>query len=79
MEAFGFAWKAGLRQGSRLVEICKVAVATLTHKQMIDFLRTSTTVKVVIIQPFEDGSPRRYVFIWLFFLLQLYCIITIYF
>uniref|UniRef100_A0A8B9HFY5 Signal induced proliferation associated 1 like 2 n=1 Tax=Astyanax mexicanus TaxID=7994 RepID=A0A8B9HFY5_ASTMX len=59
VEAFGFAWKAGLRQGSRLVEICKVAVATLTHEQMIDLLRTSVTVKVVIIQPYEDGAPRR--------------------
>ncbi|XP_053154829.1 signal-induced proliferation-associated 1-like protein 2 isoform X5 [Hemicordylus capensis] len=59
VEPFGFAWKAGLRQGSRLVEICKVAVATLTHEQMIDLLRTSVTVKVVIIQPHEDGSPRR--------------------
>ncbi|XP_045443002.1 signal-induced proliferation-associated 1-like protein 2 isoform X2 [Pipistrellus kuhlii] len=59
VEPFGFAWKAGLRQGSRLVEICKVAVATLTHEQMIDLLRTSVTVKVVIIQPHGDGSPRR--------------------
>nr|XP_057914828.1 signal-induced proliferation-associated 1-like protein 2 isoform X3 [Doryrhamphus excisus] len=59
VEPFGFAWKAGLRQGSRLVEICKVAVATLTHEQMIDLLRTSITVKVVIIQPYEDGTPRR--------------------
>ncbi|MGH0169837.1 UNVERIFIED_CONTAM: hypothetical protein FKN15_058576 [Acipenser sinensis] len=59
VEPFGFAWKAGLRQGSRLVEICKVAVATLTHEQMIDLLRTSVTVKVMIIQPHEDGSPRR--------------------
>uniref|UniRef100_H3A7K6 Signal induced proliferation associated 1 like 2 n=1 Tax=Latimeria chalumnae TaxID=7897 RepID=H3A7K6_LATCH len=58
VEPFGFAWKAGLRQGSRLVEICKVAVATLTHEQMIDLLRTSVTVKVVIIQPHEDGAPR---------------------
>ncbi|XP_038656429.1 signal-induced proliferation-associated 1-like protein 2 [Scyliorhinus canicula] len=59
VEPFGYAWKAGLRQGSRLVEICKVAVATLTHEQMIDLLRTSVAVKVVIIQPHEDGSPRR--------------------
>ncbi|KAI1896955.1 hypothetical protein AGOR_G00100210 [Albula goreensis] len=59
VEPYGFAWKAGLRQGSRLVEICKVAVATLTHEQMIDLLRTSVTVKVVIIQPYEDGTPRR--------------------
>ncbi|TRY92566.1 hypothetical protein DNTS_029568 [Danionella cerebrum] len=59
VEPYGFAWKAGLRQGSRLVEICKVAVATLTHEQMIDLLRTSITVKVLIIQPFQDGAPRR--------------------
>ncbi|KAG9344322.1 hypothetical protein JZ751_010991 [Albula glossodonta] len=59
VEPFGFAWQAGLRQGSRLVEICTVAVATLTHEQMIDLLRTSVTVKVVIIQPHEDGTPRR--------------------
>lgn len=59
VEPFGYAWKAGLRQGSRLVEICKVAVATLTHEQMIDLLRTSISVKVVIIQPHEDGTPRR--------------------
>ncbi|KAB1273058.1 Signal-induced proliferation-associated 1-like protein 3 [Camelus dromedarius] len=58
VEDYGFAWQAGLRQGSRLVEICKVAVVTLTHDQMIDLLRTSVTVKVVIIPPFEDGTPR---------------------
>ncbi|KAK3570896.1 hypothetical protein QTP86_029362, partial [Hemibagrus guttatus] len=36
VEEYGFAWQAGLRQGSRLVEICKVAAVTLTHDQMID-------------------------------------------
>uniref|UniRef100_A0A6I8R7S2 Signal induced proliferation associated 1 like 1 n=1 Tax=Xenopus tropicalis TaxID=8364 RepID=A0A6I8R7S2_XENTR len=59
VEPYGYAWQAGLRQGSRLVEICKVAVATLSHEQMIDLLRTSVTVKVVIIPPHEDGIPRR--------------------
>ncbi|XP_070576551.1 signal-induced proliferation-associated 1-like protein 1 [Ptychodera flava] len=59
VEQYGFAWQAGLRKGSRLVEICKVAVCTLTHDQMIDLLRTSMTVKVVIILPHEDGTPRR--------------------
>ena len=59
VEDYGFAWQAGLRQGSRLVEICKVAVVTLTHDQMIDLLRTSVTVKGVIIPPFDDGTPRR--------------------
>lgn len=60
VEEYGFAWQAGLRQGSRLVEICKVAAVTLSHEQMIDLLRTSVTVKVVIIPPFEDSKPRRY-------------------
>lgn len=59
VEPFGFAWQAGLRPGCRLVEICKVAVGTLTHEQMIDYLRTSTPVTVVVIQPHEDGTPRR--------------------
>uniref|UniRef100_A0A8C6J3J6 Uncharacterized protein n=1 Tax=Melopsittacus undulatus TaxID=13146 RepID=A0A8C6J3J6_MELUD len=58
VEDYGFAWQAGLRQGSRLVEICKVAVVTLSHEQMIDLLRTSVTVKVVIVPPHEDGAPR---------------------
>ncbi|KAM4541358.1 signal-induced proliferation-associated 1-like protein 1 [Fundulus diaphanus] len=59
VEPYGFAWQAGLRQGSRLVEICKVSVASLSHEQMIDLLRTSVTVKVVIIPPHEDSTPRR--------------------
>ncbi|XP_041827409.1 signal-induced proliferation-associated 1-like protein 1 [Melanotaenia boesemani] len=59
VEPYGYAYQAGLRQGSRLVEICKVAVASLSHEQMIDLLRTSVTVKVVIIPPHEDSTPRR--------------------
>ncbi|XP_036005396.1 signal-induced proliferation-associated 1-like protein 3 isoform X2 [Fundulus heteroclitus] len=59
VEEYGFAWQAGLRQGSRLVEICKVAAVTLTHDQMLDLLRTSVTVKVVIIPPYEESKPRR--------------------
>lgn len=59
VEPYGYAWQAGLRQGSRLVEICKVSVASLSHEQMIDLLRTSVTVKVIIIPPHEDSTPRR--------------------
>lgn len=59
VEEYGFAWQAGLRQGSRLVEICKVAAVTLSHDQMIDLLRTSVTVKVVIIPPYEEEGARR--------------------
>ena len=60
VEPYGYAWQAGLRQGSRLVDICKVSVASLSHEQMIDLLRTSVTVRVVIIPPHEDSTPRRY-------------------
>ncbi|KAG5278416.1 hypothetical protein AALO_G00098750 [Alosa alosa] len=59
VEPFGFAWQAGLRQGCRLVEICKVTVATLSHEQMIDLLRTSATVTVTVVHAHEDGTPRR--------------------
>ncbi|KAJ8248386.1 hypothetical protein GJAV_G00241480 [Gymnothorax javanicus] len=59
VEPHGHAWKAGLRQGSRLVEICSIAVPVLTHEKMIDLLRTSPTVTVLTVQPHEDGTPRR--------------------
>lgn len=62
VENYGFAFEAGLRKGSRLVEICKVASATLTHDQMVDLLRTSATVKVVVIPPHDDGTPRYIIF-----------------
>ncbi|PVD26348.1 hypothetical protein C0Q70_14019 [Pomacea canaliculata] len=58
VEPYGFAWEVGLRKGSRLVEICKVATITLTHDQIVDLLRTSAVVKVVVVPPLEDGTPR---------------------
>ncbi|XP_046575703.1 signal-induced proliferation-associated 1-like protein 2 isoform X1 [Haliotis rubra] len=60
VEEHGFAWSGGLRKGSRLVEICKVATATLNHEQIVDLLRTSQPVKVVVVPPLEDGSPRGF-------------------
>lgn len=59
VEKNGEAYTAGLRQGCRLVEICKVAVATLSHDQMVDLLKTSVQVTVTVIEPFADGNPRR--------------------
>lgn len=59
VETSGQAWTAGLRQGYRLVEICKVAVATLTHDQMVDLLKTSAQVTVTVIESFPDYTPRR--------------------
>lgn len=40
-------------------QICKVAVSTLTHDQMVDLLKTSASVMVTVIPPLSDGSPRR--------------------
>ncbi|RZF47811.1 hypothetical protein LSTR_LSTR012128 [Laodelphax striatellus] len=59
VESMGLAWQAGLRQGARLVEICKVAVSTLTHDLMVDLLKTSLLVTVTVIPPLPDGSARR--------------------
>lgn len=59
VEINGPAWSAGLRQGYRLVEICKVAIATLSHDQMVDLLKTSLQVTVTVIESHSDFSPRR--------------------
>lgn len=59
VEINGPAWSAGLRQGYRLVEICKVAIATLSHDQMVDLLKTSLQVTVTVIEAHSDFSPRR--------------------
>ncbi|KAK9870928.1 hypothetical protein WA026_009890 [Henosepilachna vigintioctopunctata] len=59
VESVGQAWQAGLRQNSRLVEICKVAVSTLTYDQMVDLLKTSQLVTLTVIPPQPDGSPRK--------------------
>uniref|UniRef100_T1IPW2 Rap-GAP domain-containing protein n=1 Tax=Strigamia maritima TaxID=126957 RepID=T1IPW2_STRMM len=59
VENYGFAWQAGVRQGSRLVEICKVVVSAMTHDQMVDLLKTSLTVTITVIPPFPDHTPRR--------------------
>ena len=59
VEEHAFAWKAGLRKNCRIVEICKVAIATLNYEQMVDLLKTSVTVTVTIIVANHDGSPKR--------------------
>lgn len=75
VEKNSFAHEVGLLKGSRLVEICKVASINLSHEDMVDLLRTSQTVKVTLIPPLEDGTPRQAIFIpvllvffvWFFF------------
>ena len=59
VENFGYAWQTGLRQGSRLVEICKQPVTSMSHEAMVDLLKSSMTVTVTVIPPHPDGQPRR--------------------
>lgn len=50
---------SGLLKGARLVEVCKIALCTLSHEAMIDFLKTSETVTISMIPPLSDGEMRR--------------------
>lgn len=59
VESSGPAAIAGLQKFSRLVEICKVAVSTLTYDQMVDLLKTSQTVTLTVIPPISDTQPRK--------------------
>lgn len=58
VETGGGAARAGLTQGARLVEICTVAVCTLSHDQMVDLLKTSAPVMMTVIPPLSNGTTR---------------------
>ncbi|PAV79175.1 hypothetical protein WR25_24180 [Diploscapter pachys] len=59
VEMYQTAWKAGLRQGSRIVEIGSQAVATLTLDRLCDQLSATDCARLLVISPAQDGSPRR--------------------
>ncbi|CAL8090539.1 unnamed protein product [Orchesella dallaii] len=59
IETSGYAASVGLKQGSRLVEVCNVVVATLTQDQMIELLKKTTAVAVLVIPPSSNNTPRR--------------------
>uniref|UniRef100_A0A914WBE5 Uncharacterized protein n=1 Tax=Plectus sambesii TaxID=2011161 RepID=A0A914WBE5_9BILA len=59
VEMYGSAWQTGLRQGSRIVEIESIAVSTLNLEQMEGWLKEKPSVRVLVIPPAADGSPRR--------------------
>lgn len=59
VENAGQARQAGLKQYSRLVEICKVAVSTLNYDQMVDLLKTSPLVTLTVIPPINETTPRK--------------------
>lgn len=65
VESYAFAWQVGLRHNFRIVEICKVAIATLDLDQVTDLLKTSITVSVTVLPPNPDNSPRRSVLVLL--------------
>lgn len=58
VEMYQTAWKAGLRQGSRIVEIEGIAVITMSHDQMTSLLERPN-VRILMIAPMGDGNPRR--------------------
>uniref|UniRef100_A0A1I7Y376 Rap-GAP domain-containing protein n=1 Tax=Steinernema glaseri TaxID=37863 RepID=A0A1I7Y376_9BILA len=53
------AWIAGLRQGSRVVEIDSQPVAILTKDQMSQILAEADSIRLLVIPQSPDGSPRR--------------------
>ena len=50
---------AGVKALSRLVRICGCDVVAMSHEQMIDLLRSSTSVVLTIVPHHADGKTRR--------------------
>ena len=50
--------QASLCQG--LVEICKVAVATLNHEQIVDLVKTPAVVTVTVLPPVNPAKVARF-------------------
>ncbi|XP_065051814.1 uncharacterized protein LOC135681326 isoform X2 [Rhopilema esculentum] len=60
VEPYGMAWQAGLRKGSRLLEISGRLVGKMSHDRMIQSLRKPGSIRVVVLPPLPDGQPRNY-------------------
>lgn len=72
VEMYQMAWKAGLRQGSRIVEVNRYfyanvkinqiggeLVATMTMDKINQRLSEEDGLRFLLISPGPDGSPRR--------------------
>lgn len=59
VEMYQLAWKAGIRQGSRIVEMDSMPISTLSFDKICDQLAVSECVRLLMISPSSDGSPRR--------------------
>ncbi|XP_055915849.1 signal-induced proliferation-associated 1-like protein 1 isoform X2 [Eupeodes corollae] len=58
VDATGQAWASGMRRGYRLVEVCKIVVATLSYAELIDLLKTSAQMNAIVIKSVSDGNTR---------------------
>ncbi|XP_066916248.1 signal-induced proliferation-associated 1-like protein 1 isoform X2 [Clytia hemisphaerica] len=60
VEPYGLAWQAGLRKGSRLLEISGLCVGNMSHDRMILMLKRPGAVRIVVLPPALNGEPRNY-------------------
>uniref|UniRef100_A0A915PNA7 Rap-GAP domain-containing protein n=1 Tax=Setaria digitata TaxID=48799 RepID=A0A915PNA7_9BILA len=59
VEMYRTAWRCGLRQGSRIVEIEGMPIVTLSYKEICNLMAHRTLLRLIMISPASDGSPRR--------------------
>ncbi|KAI1711804.1 rap/ran-GAP domain-containing protein [Ditylenchus destructor] len=59
VDMYQTAWKVGLRQGSRIVEMEGMAVATLSLDQMRHIFEERSHIRILMVAPASDGNPRR--------------------
>lgn len=60
VDSNGQAWLSGLRPGYRIVEICKIVVATLSYDQLVDLLKTCDHINITVIESTNEktNTPR---------------------
>ncbi|EJD75290.1 rap/ran-GAP family protein [Loa loa] len=59
VEMYHTAWRCGLRQGSRIVEIEGRPIVTMSYNEICDLMAHRTSLRLIMISPASDGSPRR--------------------
>ncbi|OZC05198.1 hypothetical protein X798_07817 [Onchocerca flexuosa] len=59
VEMYHTAWRCGLRQGSRIVEIEGKPIVTMCYNEISDLMSRRTSLRLIMISPASDGSPRR--------------------
>ncbi|VDO28960.1 unnamed protein product [Brugia timori] len=59
VEMYHTAWRCGLRQGSRIVEIEGKPIVTMSYNEICDLMAHRTSLRLIMILPASDGSPRR--------------------